>query len=1055
MRLAKLELLAYGPFKGASLDFSAPGVHVVLGRNEAGKSTTLRAITGLLYGIDSRTPDAHVHKFADLRIGGVLENAEGKRIRVIRRKGNANTLLDEREQVLDEAVMKRLLGGVGKETFLHAFGLDHGMLEAGARALLEGKGDLGESLFDASTGGGGEVQRLLAELEAEADRLYKPRGSALPLNEALKAFAEAQKVVREKESRPEAFLEQERGLEEAIKDRDARVAKKKDLETRRARIARARRRAPLERRRERALERRAELGAVAAQVARVEALRSRHGIHERTVEQRRVLLAEVEHLAARVAEAARSAGVDPGASTEALRLDARKDARVHSLLSDRAMLAERLEAAGTEIVRLERDLARLSERARGLADERAPATPMLASALERARALGDVEARLAAGRTRLERRANDLEAKVAALGLFEGTLDAFVALRLPAIPSVERLQTTSLEIERTSTRLAERIVELEREAASLEKQIAASSGDFAPPDAASLAAARAARDEAWRTVREATDAALRRSAEIAMEGLLRDADVLADRMIREADRVTTLARLRSEADTNARQHEKVLDEKSRAAEQRADLDRELAALFADARIAPRGFAEMCQWLDHHRRISEDHVTLREAQADLGEEEQKVSAVKADLATALGEAADRRLVELVAIAGQRIAEMDALRREADDAASRLVEVRTKLDERAAVRSRDEAALADVNVKLDELLAPLGIPADASAEEVTRSLQALRDLFGVVDDRQSAEARARLADADVRTFEADLSRAITELAPDLASMELRDGALALFARGTAATELARELADLEARLESEGDVTLDDADRALLADVDAAEAAEQELTEHIDELDDEARQLTERIGGIRSGLEKMRAESHAAEAAAAAQLQLSRVRENAERWARVKLASILLSREIERYREENQGPLLGASSAFFARLTLGSFSGIKAGFDDKDRPCLRCVRADGGAEVDVTGLSDGTRDQLYLSLRLASLLRRAELTEPMPLVLDDVLIQLDDQRAAAALAVLSEVSHKMQVLFFTHHARLVELARASIAESGLVIHELVSGPYAREAIASIAG
>jgi len=39
---------------------------------------------------------------------------------------------------------------------------------SGARALLEGKGDLGESLFDAGVGGGGEVQRLVAELAAES-----------------------------------------------------------------------------------------------------------------------------------------------------------------------------------------------------------------------------------------------------------------------------------------------------------------------------------------------------------------------------------------------------------------------------------------------------------------------------------------------------------------------------------------------------------------------------------------------------------------------------------------------------------------------------------------------------------------------------------------------------------------------------------------------------------------------------------------------------------------------------------------------------------------------
>jgi len=172
MRIAKLDLLAYGHFRGLSLDFSQAGLHVVMGRNEAGKSTTLRAITGLLYGIDRFTQDAHVHKPTDLRIGGLLESARLKqRIRVIRRKGNTNTLTNEHGEPIDESVIDKLVGGISEETFKNAFGLDHNTLEGGAKALLEGRGDLGESLFDASVGGGGEVQRLLAELHAEADRI--------------------------------------------------------------------------------------------------------------------------------------------------------------------------------------------------------------------------------------------------------------------------------------------------------------------------------------------------------------------------------------------------------------------------------------------------------------------------------------------------------------------------------------------------------------------------------------------------------------------------------------------------------------------------------------------------------------------------------------------------------------------------------------------------------------------------------------------------------------------------------------------------------------------
>jgi len=151
VRIATLDLLAYGPFRGLSLDFSAPGLHVVFGPNEAGKSTTLRAIAGLLYGIDHVTTDAHLHKPADLRIGGTLIAADGEKLRVVRRKGSSQTLLDDRGKSVDEAALQRFVRAVSKQTFRLAFGLDHITLGEGAKALLEGRGDLGESLFDGSS----------------------------------------------------------------------------------------------------------------------------------------------------------------------------------------------------------------------------------------------------------------------------------------------------------------------------------------------------------------------------------------------------------------------------------------------------------------------------------------------------------------------------------------------------------------------------------------------------------------------------------------------------------------------------------------------------------------------------------------------------------------------------------------------------------------------------------------------------------------------------------------------------------------------------------------
>jgi len=60
--------------------------------------------------------------------------------------------------------------------------------------------------------------------------------------------------------------------------------------------------------------------------------------------------------------------------------------------------------------------------------------------------------------------------------------------------------------------------------------------------------------------------------------------------------------------------------------------------------------------------------------------------------------------------------------------------------------------------------------------------------------------------------------------------------------------------------------------------------------------------------------------------------------------------------------------------------------------------------------------------------------------LPLVLDDVLIQFDDERASAALEVLAELARRTQVLMFTHHARQLELARSAVADGMLAVHAI---------------
>jgi len=133
------------------------------------------------------------------------------------------------------------------------------------------------------------------------------------------------------------------------------------------------------------------------------------------------------------------------------------------------------------------------------------------------------------------------------------------------------------------------------------------------------------------------------------------------------------------------------------------------------------------------------------------------------------------------------------------------------------------------------------------------------------------------------------------------------------------------------------------------------------------------------------------------------------------------------------------LIKRASEHFAALTLGSFERLMADFDEKDEPVLVGIRPD-GERVYGAGMSSGTRDQLYLALRLASLEKYMQDAEPMPFIVDDILVDFDDERSEAALSRLAALAENTQVIVFTHHYQVVEQARKLQGAGSVHVHTL---------------
>lgn len=208
MRFASLSLERYGHFEDCELSFraGAPDLHIIYGANEAGKTTSMAAVSDLLFGFPTRSPFNFIYDYSLLRVGAVLEE-EDKSLLCRRKKGTASTLLDVDDRPLDEGALVAMLRGQTRETFGLSFSLNQEGLRDGGRAMVEARNDLGRALFAAGSGLTG-VSDELSKLEAEADAIWGPRASARRSFTLAQRDLEAHsRAVRDQSLKPKMWLD--------------------------------------------------------------------------------------------------------------------------------------------------------------------------------------------------------------------------------------------------------------------------------------------------------------------------------------------------------------------------------------------------------------------------------------------------------------------------------------------------------------------------------------------------------------------------------------------------------------------------------------------------------------------------------------------------------------------------------------------------------------------------------------------------------------------------------------------------------------------------------
>jgi uncharacterized protein YhaN len=216
---------------------------------------------------------------------------------------------------------------------------------------------------------------------------------------------------------------------------------------------------------------------------------------------------------------------------------------------------------------------------------------------------------------------------------------------------------------------------------------------------------------------------------------------------------------------------------------------------------------------------------------------------------------------------------------------------------------------------------------------------------------------------------------------------------------------------------------DPDR-IAADAKTREAQQQDLNLRISEAASEE-------GAARKALDGYAGGAQAADAAADAAQARAEMDTLAEDYLLRRTQSLVLGWVIETTRKRRQNPLLARAGALFGILTLGRYAGLHIEHDDdRHKPRLLAIGRDGETMIKVDAMSEGTIDQLFLALRLAAVEQSVAAGVRLPFLADDLFVNFDDERAHAGLRALAELARSTQVLFFTHHAHLVPIARDAI-------------------------
>jgi uncharacterized protein YhaN len=1160
VRIDRIDLIRFGHFSSSAIEFPPiqPDYHVVYGDNEAGKSTLLRGICALFFGVPTKTPDIHSCKGSELRIGATISDAD-KSLTFRRRKGTSGTLLNLAEAPIQEGVLAAFLQELDRERFEKFFGLDHHRLREGGEELLRGKGDVGSALFQAA--GLLDLRKVLEGIDDEARELFSPKSRGKVIGSSIEEYRHARAEARRLAISAAAVKDKQTELDRAKQHHEALKTEAQALQQELVRLRRIAANKPdvarlqdlrtvirgfdsvpalpsgARKMRDEAMT------ALTSSTTQIRALSDKIAQRRQRIEALPLSVLfksyakEIEELNAgisdyirgvsdrpkRVAErddAVQLAEAEwreiwrkyPVANAEELKITYSRKAEILALITEHARLSTTLEQADEQLRTCKQEQERIDNDLAHRPEPRDPA--VLIASIEQAKSLGDTDNAIARLKSDIERLMSDTARELNAATFWSGSLEKLEGLRAPLMSTIDQYERewdgNGNKRRDLTARLSNGRETIRKTKAELER-LTLKIGKVGEDD---LTAIRSRRDKLWELIRASAfdktvtdNEAQERSGSSAplpeaFAEHVRHSDEIADMRFTHAKDVAIHDRLARETEAAHAEQQYIEQELADLERSDSELRKRWISDWKDLGSDPLSPAEMKEWLQWRRDILGRIEQYRQKEDDLRVLQGRAFAAAAQVEACLEELGsqtvgqDKSLSLLIKIA-------QAFGRKIEDERRIISDLRRQkqllaLEKKQAKLQECKSRLLEWSEKWSPFVKALLLPEGSTPAEVGQALAVLENVFGHLREAERLQHRVKRIGENIEQFEASTSRLVTAIDPALSTLATQAAAAELHARYVETAKAETERDTLEAqnaadelvvtdckRIADAAMVTLDSlkqlaqteddqqleaiisnveqrADRQEEYDRLATGLIERNAVPDLKQIEEEASgyeldllksEVTAReerqkslqdelfktgsdYGRLLQEFERLEGSEESALETQRAEDALARIRPAVAQYLRLRVASEILQRAIEAFREKHQGPVLSRASELFSRLTLGDHSALTTDFGDDDKPVLVAIRRN-GEHVEVGGLSDGTRDQLYLSLRLAAIEHHAETVAPCPVILDDILINSDDARASAALHVIGDLAKRMQVLFFTHHKRLVELGM----EAGAQLIDLV--------------